>query len=224
MIGYAKGNPAVFEILNRPGLGNAVARAVQEGVNAGNFNINLPASTILQYKLTPNDMTALQMFMQKNAQLQTNGRQLNRTPGEGSTSDYETKLLGSIYALPSDSPRAIVLKSEALILQSTFDEARHKLWVQKSKTPGYSYNDFMGDSEYKDLKESYRSTLDRVREENLDLLSSKPKAATTPPAAPAAPAAAEAKPAPPAAAENKPSPPAGETLSQRLKRLQSGNQ
>jgi len=28
--------------MNRPGLGNAIARAVQEGVNVGNFNINLP--------------------------------------------------------------------------------------------------------------------------------------------------------------------------------------
>jgi hypothetical protein len=194
MIGYAKNNPLVFDIMNRPGLANAVARAVQEGANVGNFNINLPAATIKQYELSGNDLTALQMFMQKSAQLQSRGRQLNRTPGEGSTSDYETKLLGGIYALPSDSQRAIVLKSDALILQGKFDEERFKLWNQKSKQSGYTYNDFLVDDDFKALKADYRKTLDRVREENMDLLSPKKKdktpAATSPaPAVPAKPAA-----------------------------------
>ena len=192
MIGYAKNNPLVFDIMNRPGLANAVARAVQEGANVGNFNINLPAATIKQYELSGNDLTALQMFMQKSAQLQSRGRQLNRTPGEGSTSDYETKLLGGIYALPSDSQRAIILKSDALILQGKFDEERFKLWNQKSKEPGYTYNDFLVDDDFKKLKADYRKTLDRVREENMDLLSPKkkdktPAATSPPPAKPATP-------------------------------------
>lgn len=216
MIGYAKNNPLVFDVMNRPGLANAVARAVQEGVNVGNFNINLPASTIKQYELSGNDLTALQMFMQKSAQLQSRGRQLNRTPGEGSTSDYETKLLGGIYALPSDSQRAIILKSDALIMQGMFDEERFKLWNKKSKQSGYTYNDFLVDDEFKSLKADYRKTLDRVREENLDLLSpkKKEKAPDTVPSAPPKPAAT-----PPAASSE---PPKNETYSERLKRLQKG--
>jgi hypothetical protein len=193
MVGYAKNNPLVFDIMNRPGLAGAVSRAVQEGVNVGNFNINLPASTIKQYELSANDLTALQMFMQKSAQLQSRGRQLNRTPGEGSTSDYETKLLGGIYALPSDSQRAIILKSDALILQGKFDEERFKLWNQKSKEPGYTYNDFLVDDDFKNLKADYRKTLDRVREENMDILSprKKDKTPATAPAAPAKPASTD---------------------------------
>lgn len=185
MIGYAKNNPLVFDIMNRPGLANAVARAVQEGANVGNFNINLPAATIKQYELSGNDLTALQMFMQKSAQLQSRGRQLNRTPGEGSTSDYETKLLGGIYALPSDSQRAIILKSDALKMQGMFDEERFKLWNEKSKQSGYTYNDFLVDDDFKKLKADYRKTLDRVREENLDLLT--PKKREKAPESPAKP-------------------------------------
>ena len=201
MIGYAKNNPLVFDIMNRPGLANAVARAVQEGANVGNFNINLPAATIKQYELSGNDLTALQMFMQKSAQLQSRGRQLNRTPGEGSTSDYETKLLGGIYALPSDSQRAIILKSDALKMQGMFDEERFKLWNAKSKQSGYTYNDFLVDEDYKKLKGDYRKTLDRVREENLDLLSPKkkdkaPTASAPEPAAPSKPAPTPAPAAP----------------------------
>ena len=218
MIGYAKNNPLVFDIMNRPGLGNAVARAVQEGANVGNFNINLPAATIKQYELSGNDLTALQMFMQKSAQLQSRGRQLNRTPGEGSTSDYETKLLGGIYALPSDSQRAIILKSDALKMQGMFDEERFKLWNKKSKESGYTYNDFLVDDDYKAIKADYRKLLDRVREENMDLLSprKKDKAPETP-AKPAAPAAS----APPKPVDTTvPSQaPKNETYSQRLERL-----
>ena len=203
MIGYAKNNPLVFDIMNRPGLSNAIARAVQEGANVGNFNINLPASTIAQYQLSSNDLTTLQMFMQKSAQLQSRGRQLNRTPGEGSTSDYETKLLGGIYALPSDSQRAIILKSDALKMQGLFDEERFKLWNQKSKQSGYTYNDFIVDNDFKNLKADYRKLLDRVREDNMDLLSPRSKGK------------AEA----PKTEVPKTEAPAGETFSQRLNRL-----
>jgi hypothetical protein len=173
------------------------------------------------------------MFMQKSAQLQSRGRQLNRTPGEGSTSDYETKLLGGIYALPSDSQRAIILKSDALKMQGMFDEERFKLWNQKSKQSGYTYNDFLVDDDYKAIKADYRKLLDRVREENLDLLSPKKKekapAASTPPAPSAPPKPATAPTAPPkpapAPAPVKPTPipteepPKNETYSQRLERL-----
>ena len=215
MIGYAKNNPLVFNIMNRPGLGNAIARAVQEGANAGNFNINLPASTIKQYELSENDLTALQMFMQKSAQLQSRGRQLNRTPGEGATSDYETKLLGGIYALPSDSQRAIILKSDALILQGKFDEERFKLWNKKSKESGYTYNDFLVDDDFKALKADYRKTLDRVREDNMDLLS--PKKKEKAPAASASPA--PATPPKPVDTTVPQQAPKNETYSQRLERL-----
>jgi hypothetical protein len=179
MIGFARNNPRVFELMNQPGIGGAVMRSIQQGISMGNLNINLPIDKLAQYKLSQEDLDALQMFAQKSAQLSARGRQLNRTPGEGAISDYETKLFGSIYALPSDSPRAIVLKSEALILQSQFDEARFKLWTKKSKEAGYTYNDFMVDDDYKELKNNYRQTLDKVREDNLDLLSPKKKSTTT---------------------------------------------
>jgi len=175
----------------------------------------------------------LQIFAQKYADLQSRGRQLNRTPGEGAISDYETKLLGAIYALPTDSQRAVILKSEALKLQGMFDEDRFALWKEKRKQTGYTYDDFTTDKDYKALKTEYKKTLDRVREENLDLLTPKKKApaanapATTPaPAAPPRPAPAPVPaPAPaPVPAPVVTTPPAtepkNETYSERLKRLQ----
>jgi hypothetical protein len=220
MISYAKSNPNAFGLLAKPGLGNAVMRAIEQGIqaNAGNmsFSFSVPASVIKQYKLTQDDIDALNIFGAKTGQLQINSRQLNRTPGEGSTSDFETKLFGSIYAMPSDSARVIVLKSEALKNQAAFDTERAKLWVEKSKKPGYTYNDFMtADKDYAALKSQYQGLLQRLRDENSDLFSGRAASAPPPPAAAAAapPPAAAAPPAAPAAA------PANETLQQRIARI-----
>jgi hypothetical protein len=204
MIGYAKNNPRILQAMNKPGVFGAVARAADQGIKVGDYSVSLPAKTLLEANLDENDLAALQIFAQKYAELQSRGRQLNRTPGEGAISDYETKLLGSIYALPTDSQRAVILKSEALKLQSMFDEDRFALWKEKRKQTGYTYDDFTTDKDYKALKTEYKKTLDRVREENLDLLTPKKKApaanapATSPaPAAPPKPAAVPAPAAPP---------------------------
>jgi hypothetical protein len=204
MIGYAKSNPKAFGLLAKPGLGNAVMRAMEQGIqaNAGTtgFSFSVPASIVAQYRLNQDDIDALNIFASKVGQLQINSRQLNRTPGEGATSDFETKMFGAIYAMPSDSARVIVLKSEALKNQAAFDMARAELWVQKSKKPGYTYNEFMtSDQDYKTLKGQYQDLLKRLREENSDLFSSRAPAALPAASAPPAPAAA-APPAPAAAA------------------------
>ena len=226
MIGYAKNNPRILQAMNKPGVFGAVARAAEQGIKVGDYSVSLPAKTLLEANLDENDLAALQIFAQKYAELQSRGRQLNRTPGEGAISDYETKLLGSIYALPTDSQRAVILKSEALKLQSMFDEDRFALWKEKRKQTGYTYDDFTTDKDYKALKTEYKKTLDRVREENLDLLTPKKKAPAANAPAPAAPPKPAAPPAP--AAPPRPvdttvpqQAPANETYSQRLKRLQA---
>jgi len=229
MIGYAKNNPKILQAMNRPGVFGAVARAAEQGIKIGDFSVSLPAKTLLEANLTTEDLAALQIFAQKYAELQSRGRQLNRTPGEGAISDYETKLLGAIYALPTDSQRAVILKSEALKLQSMFDEDRFALWKEKRKQTGYTYDDFTTDKDYKALKTDYKKTLDRVREENLDLLTPKKKTEASKPAAPAAsrpaaPSAPAAPPTPPApapvATAPATTPPKNETYSEKLKRLQ----
>ena len=191
MIGYTNSNPKVFQIMNEPGIAAALLRASQQGISVGNISVNLPATTIANYKLTEEDLTALQMFAQLNAQLQINSRQLNRVPGEGSYSDMETKLLGAVYALPSDSIKAIQLKSQALIMQGTFDNEKFKLWNSKSKEPGYSYSDFVVDDDYKALKTDFGKSLERMRNSASDLLGSNKGNRANPPAAPVPPASSQ---------------------------------
>jgi hypothetical protein len=206
--------------MNKPGIAGSVARAAKEGLTTGNFSVSIPADKILDYKLTKEDLTALQMFAQKSSELQTRGRQLNRTPGEGSMSDFETKLLGGIYALPSDNQRAIILKSQALKAQGAFDRAAAEIWITKSKQPGYNYNDFNLDKDFLALQKDYEATLKEMRQNNLDLLA--PKRKEKEPTAPSAPAPAPSAPPKPAPSATPPATeaPKNETYSERLRRLQ----
>jgi hypothetical protein len=119
------------------------------------------------------------------------------------------------------------LKSDALILQGKFDEERFKLWNQKSKQSGYTYNDFLVDDDFKKLKADYRKTLDRVREDNLDLLTPKKKEkpatdSSSSQNAPAQNAPTQNAPTQNAPKEQAPSSqaPKNETYSQKLQRLQ----
>jgi len=216
MIGYATNNPRVFEIMNKPGIAGSVARAAKEGLTTGNFSVSIPSDKILDYKLTEDDLTALQMFAQKSSELQTRGRQLNRTPGEGSMSDFETRLLGGIYALPSDSQRAVILKSQALKAQGAFDRAAAEIWIKKSKEPGYNYNDFIIDKDFLALQKDYEGTLKDMRQSNLDLLSPKKKDKAPAASAPATPA--PAAPSKPSGSTETPKAPANESPLEKFKR------
>lgn len=174
MIAYAKSNPRAFQLMQDATIKDSILRAIEQGVQIGNYgSISVPTRIIQQYKLDNSDIEALQMFAQKSAMLQTRGRQLNRTPGEGSTSDYETRMLGGIYALPTDTDRVVRLKSDALILQGNFDEERYKLWNKYSKDPSNSYNDFLVSDPYKELKLEYGKSLESMRQKNADLLAPK---------------------------------------------------
>jgi hypothetical protein len=118
--------------------------------------------------------------------------------------------LGGIYTLPSDSQRAVILKSEALKMQGIFDEEKFKLWDKKKND--MSYDKFLAvDEDFKELKSSYRKALDKVRADNMDLLAPKRKQDANKPVAETKPVI-EAKP--------KSEPPKNETYSQKLERLQ----
>ena len=122
--------------------------------------------------------------------------------------------------MPSDSQRAVILKSQALKAQGAFDRAAAELWNKKSKE--MSYNEFQFDKDFEALQKDYKQTLDEMRQNNLDLLSPKKKDKAPAASAPAAPAPAPAAPVTTAPATTAPATtaPKNETYSERLKRLQ----
>jgi hypothetical protein len=185
MSAWSSSNPRVFQLMQDATLKDAILRSAEQM----GAPLNISPRTILQYKLTNNDIEALQMFAQKSAQLTVELRKVSRAPGEGATTESEGRLYSQVEALPTDTARVIGLKSELLALRTDYDKAAATLWVDwRDQNPGKSFDKFrLGSDEFKSLRKSYDAVLEDVRKANTDLLSSKAPAAT-PSASPAAPA------------------------------------
>ena len=210
----AEANKTAFDLLNNPGIADAVKRAAERGITAGSLgNFSIPARELESYKLGDKDRQALQLLAQKMSQLTVQFRKSARAPGEGATTESEGRLYAELGALPSDTAAVIRLKMEALEEKAKFDQAVFRAWAKFSKNPANSYRDFLTSGyeegiELNNIMEGYDARLERIRRANADVFRTTPKAAapTAPsPAAPAGPASQAPK---------------GETYSERLKRLQ----
>jgi hypothetical protein len=201
MTTYASSNPRAFQLLQDTTIKDAIFRAAEKGIQAGNLgSISLPTRELETYKLSPQDREALQMFMQKYAELTVNFRKVARAPGEGATTESEGLLFSQLGALPSDTARVIILKSHALELKAEYDKQLFRAWNKyRGENKDASYGDFLASDVKDTLDNQYDATLQKVRERNGDLFGGK-KPTETKPAAPAAPAApANRPPAAPAA-------------------------
>jgi hypothetical protein len=192
MTTYASSNPRAFQLLQDTTIKDAIFRAAEKGITTPGGTIAFPARELETYKLSPQDREALQMFMQKYAELTVNFRKVARAPGEGATTESEGLLFSQLGALPSDTARVIILKSHALELKAEYDKQLFRAWNNyKRQNRDASYGDFLASDVKDTLDNQYDATLQKVRERNADLFGGKRPAESKPstPAAPAAPAA-----------------------------------
>jgi hypothetical protein len=191
---------------------DAVLRAVEQGADVGvgpmSVRINLPVRVALQgnkeYKLTKDDIAALQIFQQKQSAITAEMRKMARTPGEGATDKTEGQLYAAIGLLPTDSAKVLALKSEAMIQRARYDSRSAQLWSKfQEDNPNRSFTYFQQNNpEFKELQGNYVRTLNEMREKNADTFRTSPKNNSSPPAS------------------SSTTTPRGETYSERLKRLQ----
>ena len=178
-------NTRAFNLMQDATVREAVLRAIEQGanINVGSMSvgINLPVRIALQgnkeYRLTKDDITALQMFQQTQAEITAEMRKMGRTPGEGATDKTEGQLYAALGVLHSDSARALALKSEAMVQRARYDARAAQLWLKAQKDfPNKSFSSFkLDDPEYKELQKNYRQTLDDMRNKNADILRTSPK-------------------------------------------------
>jgi len=178
-------NTRAFNLMQDATVRDAVLRAIEQGanINVGSMSvgINLPVRIALQgnkeYKLTKDDITALQMFQQTQAEITAEMRKIGREPGEGATDKTEGQLYAALGVLPSDSARALALKSEAMVQRARFDARAAQLWLKaQEEFPNKSFSSFkLNDPEFKELQKNYRQTLDDMRNKNADILRTSPK-------------------------------------------------
>lgn len=182
VISMTEANTRVFQLMQDTTIKDSVLRAVEQGASAKvgsqSVDINLPVRILQQYKITPKDLQALQLFQQKQAEITAEMRRAARVPGEGATDRAEGQLYAAIGILNSDSARVLALKSEALIQKARYDSRAAQLWAEfQEKNPGRSFTQFQHtDPAYKELQKNYVAKLTEMRERNADLLRTSPKA------------------------------------------------
>jgi hypothetical protein len=168
MTSFADNNKRAFNLMQDATFVDSLKRSIEK--NGGIFFVD--PRTIEQYKLSRTDLETLQMFNQKSAQLTTEMRKASRAPGEGATDKKEGELYAAVEALPTDTARVIILKSELLILRSDFDRMAAERWVEwRDENPGKSFDKFrLASKEYKELRNGYEDALDKIRKANAQML------------------------------------------------------
>jgi len=187
-------NKRAFELMQNASVRDSLFRAIEQGASASvgpvAVSFNLPIRIALQgnkeYQLTKDDITALQLFQQKQSAITAEMRKMARSPGEGATDRAEGQLYAAIGLLPSDSAKALALKSEAMIQYARYNARAAELLSKfQEENPNKSYTYFYhNDPQFKELQKNYISTLNQMRDKNADTLRTSPKV----PAASATPA------------------------------------
>lgn len=171
MITYAKSNPRAFELLQNTNIKDAIFRAAEKGITTPGGSIAFPARELETYKLSPQDREALMMFMQAYAQQTVAFRKEARVPGEGATTEAEGLLFSQLGALPSDTARVVIMKSEALKYKAEYDRQMLRTWNKWRKdNPDGTYNEFLDSDVKNTLDDAYDKRLNDMRQRNADIL------------------------------------------------------
>jgi hypothetical protein len=157
-------NPLAFGVLQNPGILSGALKAVQEGANVGNYNVNIPGveTLVRQAGGTKDDITAANMAIREFAKLQLNAAKLLQ--GQGSVSDAERQLLKQVAGSASDDPRTIKDMIKWGKARAEYDREMGNAWKAfLKKNPGGSYRDFYINSPERDrISEAWKKKTEEM--------------------------------------------------------------
>lgn len=157
-------NPLAFGVLQNPGILSGALKAIQEGANVGNYNVNIPGVETLVRQANGNkdDITAANMAIREFAKLQLNAAKLLQ--GQGSVSDAERRLLSQVAGSASDDPRTIKDMIKWGKARAEYDREMGEAWKGfLKKNPNGSYRDFYINSpERNRISESWKKKTEEL--------------------------------------------------------------
>lgn len=173
-----------FGILSKPGVLNAFAVAVTEGMNVGGTQFSFPglesAIRLANPKATEDQIRAVSIYAQNQSLLQLMASQ-QYYRGQGQVSDAERRLVANLVGSVSDSPKAIAMKAKVVEARANYDKLVADAFYQfEEKNPTGTFQDFVQkDSNYKSLFESYDKHMSTLYDTYFPT-----KGASAPPSAP----------------------------------------
>lgn len=198
-----------FGVLQNNNIQSAILGALAEGVQTPTGSIKFAGIEDAVRKVggTEQEINAALQAARYYAELELNYARMYMK-GQGAVSDNERRIVGRIGGSLSDTPMVAAAKAETIKARADYDKKVSDLYYQwEKKNPGKMVKDFERDPEYVRLQGQFDEFMGKLNDKYFPGTKTEKPAASTTPAAPAAPAAK-----PPANA------PANETPLQKFER------
>jgi hypothetical protein len=146
--------------LKNPGVLNAFAVAVTEGMNVGGSQISFPglesALRLAKPNITNQEIRAVEMYAQSQSILQLMASQ-QYYKGQGQVSDAERRLVTNLVGSASDTPKSIAMKAKVVEARARYDmRIAEEFYKFEKNNPTGTFQDFVQtDPEYTKLFEAY---------------------------------------------------------------------
>lgn len=159
-------NPAAIGLLADPGLFNAVASLVADGVAAGNYTIKLvdaeKALALAMPGITKDDI-------QKRAEISKDLAQIELLytreflSGQGAVTEGERRIVRNLGGTTSDSPTVLARRMDLIIAKAKYNEDKvnaFQQWRNNKANDRLSINDWLAGKEAKSLDAKYDKVTD----------------------------------------------------------------
>jgi hypothetical protein len=159
-------NPAAIGLLADPGLFNAVASLVADGVAAGNYTIKLvdaeKALALAMPGITKDDI-------QKRAEISKDLAQIELLytreflSGQGAVTEGERRIVRNLGGTTSDSPTVLARRMDLIIAKAKYNEDKvnaFQQWRSNKANDRLSINDWLAGKEAKSLDAKYDKVTD----------------------------------------------------------------
>ncbi len=155
-----KDTSGAFGILSKPGFKATFFSALKEPLRIGEVGVGIANIEDLMRKAggTQKEIDAASAVARNISQLELGFSQMFK--GQGQVSDNERLIVSNVGPQLTDSPKVVMLKSEAVMARSDFDNKNSEIYSQWIKNnPDKFVTDYKQSKDYNNLKNSYNKNL-----------------------------------------------------------------
>jgi len=154
------GNEAAFGLLRGDkDLAKGLANFLENGIKVGNFQAGFPIEESLRKNLSPQQQAAVQRVESLLNQISIE----QASKMKGSVSNYEDKMVKSVYGTPANSAEFLKYIANRLKIQGQFEQDMANRYYDLNKgRPSVSYTDFIMSKETKLMRKNYMDAVEEA--------------------------------------------------------------
>jgi hypothetical protein len=154
------GNEAAFGLLRGDkDLAKGLANFLENGIKVGNFQAGFPIEESLRKNLSPAQQAAVQRVESLLNQISIE----QASKMKGSVSNYEDKMVKSVYGTPANSAEFLKYIANRLKIQGQFEQDMATRYYELNKgRPSISYTDFIMSKETKLMRKNYMDAVEEA--------------------------------------------------------------